>query len=1019
MIPLRLSMQAFGPYVARQELDLRPLRRSGLFLIHGPTGAGKTTVFDAICYALYGESSGAERTDRQMRSQLAPPDLRTEVEFQFALGDWQYRVWRSPAWEGPGRRGTRRALPAEATMHRRAASGNDAWAVMATGDRKVTEAVQRTMGFTAAEFRQVILIPQGRFRSLLVADAREREGILGNLFDTAIYRRIQEDLKNLAAQWRSEYRVLEERQKTLLDAGNVPSLADLDRRIEQRGAELEALRGALDGFRKRLDEARRACEEGRRIRALFEEHRLASMRLEELQRQQEDVAGLRAALEAARKAESLADLAEGVKERQREALRRSRDLEQAARDLEAARLRRDLARDALERQRGKVPEREEIERRLVVLSELGPRIDLMEQAEREAREARGRLAGIEEEQRRARDRLAALEREQRDLEGRIEALLPIAEDLPRRRMRLERVSRLRVLRKRLAELEAQRIRQESELGVLVSREGLAEAALRNARQKHEEAMTRYRHGMASLLAARLVPGTPCPVCGSMDHPAPAPVREDLPEPAMLEEMQREVDEAASAWKSASDEVLRHREQQSALAQRIGDLLLELGEAAGDSLEDIEGQGRAAEKEVREAAGAVEELAGTRTRRQEVDGLARQAREILEGMGTGFQEARTAWDKALAQWEERRNGLPEGMDRSSWQEQTEALQGTVAAMRKALEDAEESLRAASQACTAAETRRAQAEEEARRASSDLEQAEGRFRERLREQGFETIEDWSSARLPAEQTNAWQARVDAWERAVRQAEHEVDRCRRATGNLADPDLSALESAEAEASSLLETGQRQAAQVESDLERDRDLRNRLRENGTEMAALEDRHRRMEALSEVAEGRNARRQSFHDFVLGLLLDQVLEAANLRLRTMSRGRFQLHRRQAPLDRRSREGLELDVEDAYTGGRRAVQTLSGGESFQAALSLALGLADVVQQRAGGIRLETLFLDEGFGNLDAEAREEAWNHLAALSGQGGRLVGIISHMEDLKALCPDRLEVLPGSGGSTVRFHLSP
>jgi len=126
MIPLRLSMQAFGPYVARQELDLRPLRRSGLFLIHGPTGAGKTTVFDAICYALYGESSGAERTDRQMRSQLAPPDLRTEVDFQFALGDWQYRVWRSPAWEGPGRRGTRRALPAEATMHRRAASGNDA-----------------------------------------------------------------------------------------------------------------------------------------------------------------------------------------------------------------------------------------------------------------------------------------------------------------------------------------------------------------------------------------------------------------------------------------------------------------------------------------------------------------------------------------------------------------------------------------------------------------------------------------------------------------------------------------------------------------------------------------------------------------------------------------------------------------------------------------------------------------------------------------------------------------------------
>ncbi|HOU54365.1 MAG TPA: SMC family ATPase [Myxococcota bacterium] len=1021
MIPIRLTVQAFGPYVQRQVVDFGPARDAGVFLVHGPTGAGKTTLFDAICYALYGQSSGAERTDQQMRSQLAPSTLRTEVELEFALGEWHYRCWRSPTWDRPALRGqgTTKAK-AEAHLHRRPAGGTGEWSLLQTGDGKVTEAIQAVLGFTAEEFRQVILIPQGQFRSLLVAEVKDREHILGNLFNTALYRRIEEELKAETARRQTEFRTLEERHQTLLGTGDVASLEDLEQRIRQRQVELETMQAGVKQRRDSLQSARAAAEEGRRVRGIFEEARRARRRLEDLEQRREEIGSQKALLERARRALTLNDLADGLHRLRQQAEQRREDLSRANRDLEEARLALDLARDGLERQRANVPETEAMERALVELKEMGPRLQALEQAEGEVQAAEERLTAAEERLRAAREGLEALEQEMRGLDRTIEALDPLAEDKARRGSIRDQQVQQRNLRRRLGELQDQHRTLEKRLQRQADQERMASAGLEQARRTLEEALEVQRREMAAVLAARLVPGDPCPVCGSTSHPAPAPIRENLPDGALLDRLRQEADAAAETWKVASDEMLRIQEQWKALGQRIEEMVQDLGEAAGASLEELEARCQEAEQQVREAEEAARRLAEARTRRREAETRLEQGREVLEAIQGQVQEARSARDRAAALRQERQAGLPPGRDRGTWEQQVAESRAALAARKQALEKAEQSFREASARWTGAEARQTAAATESDRTASELEEMDRRFQERLREQGFMTPEEWSAARLAPDGLAALEEQIQGWVRDVVQAQGDVDRLEAGVAGLQEPDVAALEAAEAEALAGLEAAQAAAAQAVADQERDQDLATRLRQVQSEQKAIEERLRGMERLSGVARGENPVKLSFHDFVLGLLLDQVLEAANLRLKVMSRGRFQLFRRRVPADRRKREGLSLDVEDGYSGSLRAVHTLSGGESFQAALALSLGLADVVQQRAGGIRLETLFLDEGFGNLDAEAREEAWNHLAEMSGrEGGRLVGIISHMEDLKALCPRRLEVRSGPAGATVRWSHAP
>ena len=1013
MVPLRLRIQAFGPYVSSLDLDFAPVLSQGIFLITGPTGAGKTTLFDAMCFALYGESSGAERTEKNLRSQLAPQHLATEVEFTFELGEWEYRVFRSLAQK---RGKNQDELEKKADLYRRR-RGSSKWEGIATKYEKVKQRVSEVLGFKANEFRQVILIPQGKFRELLTAKAEDRRNILNNLFDTGVYGLIQEALNKRAKDMEGRVKTLDGQRKTLCHDKNVEGAAELEARIGEREKELARLQEELGRLKQVKEEATRAREKGEKVWQLFEDLKAARARLSSLREQEGEIEALRALLEKAKKAAQASDLADGVAKQEREVARRKGELEGARKALDGAKLRLDLAADALKAKREQVPEREEKERDLMKLSELEPMLEALEQARDEVKRLKAKLGQAEGELKEAQEWHKRLKEQMGQLDRKIEGLQPIADDYPRRAQEVhEWDSRVERGRK-LEGLKGQLVACEKELEALLEREQAAATTEALAKQRYEDAFDRYQKGVASALAAGLVAGQPCPVCGSREHPAKAKAVEGVPGEAELKKLAKDRDAAAEQHQRAARERAEKQGQRQKLQEQVDEAKRDLAEYAGVSVQEMERHLTEARKRLEEAEKAQKDLRAARARRKEVEEQANQVASRLESLGQLVQEARSRYDKALAQREERERNVPQGMDIARWKKEVAALTREVQRLKAELDAAEKSHQTASEEYRASQTKMEAAETELARAQDELETTRERFVERLRGLGFDSREAWEAARRSREEIDAAEQRIEGWNQAWVKANHDVERLEGETKGLTEPDMAALIAAEEAAQKAVEESIEAMARTHEQQMNDQKALEQLREIEHALAEEEDSCKRMTAISAVAAGTNGSRITLEEFVLSFLLDQVLGAANERLQDLSHGRFKLCRREEPTDKRRKEGLSLDVFDSYSARKRPVETLSGGESFQAALALALGLADVVQQKAGGVRLDTLFIDEGFGNLDATAREDAWNHLITLSGNTRRLVGIISHMEDLRNMCPTRLDVSPGLSGSTAQFRV--
>ncbi len=903
MKPLILTMQAFGPFAARERVDFTRLGERALFLIHGPTGAGKTTLLDALCFALYGDTSGGERDARAMRSDHAPAELETEVELEFALGMERYRVTRKPAQQRPRRRGDGwTEAKAEAQLDR--LTGAD-WKSLATQPGKVLDAVRGLLGFDSAQFRQVIVLPQGRFRELLTAGSGEREEILETLFRTRICSDLTDALKERARALEAAGRETQTRRETLLQHADCDSVDALKTRRAQLVAEVERHREAEKSARERDAAARQTLERARAAVQTERERAQAAPRLQEAARQRESAA----------QAQVLAD----------------------------ARLTTENARAS---------EREALAKRLNELEALLPAVTELAQAlaRRDAAAKQRDAAGAERE--RGEAALAAVRKTlqaRRDEREQVQALAARAEVLAHRlkdaQAARERQARLAQLRKDLAGVEGRL----SEAAKAVT---AADAALADAQRRQDDVERAWSAAQAGLIAAGLLTGAPCPVCGSREHPAPARASTDLVSEAALREAREAVRKAATVREAALSRRHDADKQVESLRATAGELArdtaatpdpavlqseLKAAQSAAQRLAELERDLPACEQAIGEAEAAVRK--------------AEAARQSAEGEAT-----RADAEAVLLQ-----RKLPQDLSSAA---ALEAEVARVRAERKTLEDAlAQAVRAAQEAANALA------------AARSAEQAADQALQRATQAAQAVAVQGGTPDLPALEATA-HASVKALEAALLAT-------RDATGRVeaADKSLAALDELAAQAGAL----QRQYAVAGR-------------------------------LAEVARGSNRFNMSFQRFVLATLLDEVLEAASLRLLRMSRSRFELRRVQELKDGRSAGGLDLEVFDHYTGSSRPASTLSGGEGFQAALSLALGLADVVQSRAGGIQMETLFIDEGFGTLDPEALDFALSTLIDLQ-QAGRLVGVISHVAELRERMDVRLEVVAGAAGSRVHLRL--
>ncbi len=1009
MRPERIRLSAFGAYAGEQEIDFSALAGHRLFLIHGPTGAGKTTLLDAICFALFGESSGDERGAGDLRSHHAAPELPTAVEFDFILGTEAYRIRRTPAQLVLGSRGRPVRRGAEVTLWRRDATG--ALAVLAEQATPVRDRLDELLGYSAAEFRQVVMLPQGRFRELLVAERDVRADILATLFRTALYRRVEEELQAMERAAREEARQAETRRATLLAEAAAESIDDATVRAEalSRLAGERAAQAAEAARRRSEAEARlasaradaetiRRAEEARArlaaIEAEAEANASAAARLEAARRAQAlgaEQAALDAALaEASRAAAARGDAAEALGRAQARALNAAAALADAAL--------RDQAAEATAAEATR-------------LEALAGQAEALAKSEAAAAEAEAARRGAETEAH------AAVQRRETAAQRLAEALT--VRDATR--ALAERVEERRAAHAlgeaRAADSRAWRsaTERESRLATDVSRAEAALAAAVAAASEASTARAAEEHAAwaeaASRLAAGLAKGQPCPVCGSLDHPSPAqrPDRDavDLDAARAREEAARQAERTAQA--ALSHALAAHASaeaERDALARRIGEpepeeRLAEAIAAARASLAE-------AEKARAEHATLIAEAEAAAAADASAAAEAGRASDALRAAGE--RHARAAGAHAAL----REQLPPEARDGATLAQRIADARRGAQALRDALGRDRAEQAAAGAACEAAEADSARAEARRQQAAQAAEAASARFLAACTRAGFAGPEASREAMLAEEDITALDASIRDFGERRAAAREQAAAAAGMAASLSPPDLPAREAdAEDATRKAHEAGTAEGmARAEAAAER----LARLRAADEAFAMARERLDRTAAIATAARGQNRLRMSFEDFVLASLLDEALSAANDHLARMLAGRFRLLRRAEPDRANARAGLDIEVFDEWTGQARPAGTLSGGEGFCAALALALGLSETVQAHAGARRIDTLLIDEGFGSLDEDALDKAMDVLSTLPGSD-RIVGIISHVGELKQRITARLEVSPGTRGSTARFVL--
>ena len=1016
MRPLRLTMNAFGPYAKRQVIDFEDLKGRRLFLIHGPTGGGKTTILDAICYALYGETSG-ERKGEQMRSHLASADTLTEVELEFAVSEKRYRARRSPRQKRPKKRGEG---DVEVNPEAELAEGDGplgGYTTIASGESKVRDKVVDLLGFQANQFRQVIMLPQGKFRELLLADSKDREAILEMLFGTEDYEHLQTLLVEEARGLDNDLKQATQKQKLILAQAQVENAEALAAALDERKQAVARQDVALAQLREAETNAQALLDAAKKTAEMLDELDGARKRIVELKAQEPKIAAWKKQMDAAERAQKVAAEEQAVRDRTNDMPNRKKAAEIAAVALRNASAAQEKAALELLKVQKQKPEAEAGRQTLTKLDALRPRILRLEQAQRDLSTARAKGAEQESRLKKHKDTIALATEAAEKLARQVAELREQAAGLDGQRQLYKQAQTHFAQRKQLDELTPAVVRHRAQLQSCKEQEAKAGQELLKAKGKLADLFLAWKNGRAAGLAQDLRAGEPCPVCGSHEHPAPAHLAGQVPGDEELNQAQRRVEALLEAEKQAAKALSEHEKALAEHQSREAAVREGLAMLADAPLAQLQAEIESCRAKGEAAAAAQKQLPQTQAQLDQATRDAKSAQQQAEALDAELATSRSAVTTLQTLCEECLNDLPEQFRTvAAVEAEHKRVQKIVADIEIAMAAAEETAGKATAALAGAQEADRSTRTELAAADQQLKAAQETFATRLQEVGFASPHEFMAARLPHVEITRLREQISGDEQAVAAVADRLTRAEQAAAGLVRPDMAAVQQAYSSAKRQCN----EAVQRRSDLEAQRKMLARLQEDlaqaAAEFAKLDAQYGVIGKMAEVANGRNPKNLKLHRFVLGFLLDDVLSAATQRLRTMSRGRYQLQRMQQIEDRRIVGGLDLEVFDAHTGSARPVATLSGGESFQASLSLSLGLADVVQARSGGIRMETMFVDEGFGSLDSEALDEAIRAIQDLQ-KSGRTVGIISHVPELRQLVNARLEVTSGPAGSSAAFHV--
>ena len=954
----RLRLTAFQAFAGSEQVDFDALSESGLFLLHGDTGAGKTTLLDAVCFALYGQVPGARARDARLRADHAAPDTRTEVELEVTLRERRLRVVRRPAQERPKLRGEGTTEdPPYCTVQELDASGE--WTTLAARRDEADAELADLLGMSCDQFCQVVLLPQGEFATFLRADSGERQAVLERLFGTDRFTRVEhwltERRKSASAQLRDALQGVREIVARLSEAAGEPAPEHWEAQLELLPSWAGGLGATAEASLATAADARDAAGSARIAaeRALADGGALAAARA----RHERAVAELAEwsertpARDAAAAELAAAERAAPLAELLGGSALHCTPIGGPDAHTSPADLRADAA--AAREQAGAFEALVAVEERLAHAdAELRTLAANADQSAAAAQTATGALATAADER------------------ATLDAAVAAARDAAARAERLDAEAATARTR---AERAIERDRLAGERATAQTRAREAVDAEQAARIAWLDLRERRLAGMAAELAGGLEDGEPCVVCGATEHPTPAHARAaDAADAAGAALAERE--------QAAENQHARTRTARTDAERELADVERALAAAQAVAGDD------AAEQLAVAATALSDELATARA--QAATGEA--ARRRLDSLAA--ETSRHEQAKAEA-------AKSEATARASHAERSRALEAERAQVVSARGDAPS-------VAARAETLRAQATAAEQEAAA-------------REAGFADAADARAALRDDDARAALAQRIRDFDIGLseRRALAEDPQLRAAAAT-APPDLPTLEAAAAAAAEQDAQATRRLGLDEQRHTAVGRLAGELDDALTALAPVAERERTVRELAALVDGTaaaNRLHMRLSAYVLAARLEEVAAAATIRLERMSNGRYQLVHTDERARGERRAGLELRIVDGWTGRQRPPATLSGGETFLASLALALGLADVVAAEAGGSRLETLFVDEGFGSLDERTLDEVLDVLDRLR-EGGRTVGIVSHVAELRQRIPTRLRVVKGRAGSRVEHE---
>lgn len=1043
MKPISITMSAFGPYADKTEVDLEAFGGQGLFLITGDTGAGKTTIFDAVAFALFGEASGSTRTVDTLRSDFADVSVKTYVELNFLHRNKVYSIRRNPRYERPKKNG-------EGTT----TEGADAVLTLPdgeviTGFREVSARIVELLGITCRQFKQIVMIAQGEFLQLLLADSKERGDIFRRVFDTELYqtagrllkdrereaRRRCEDAERSILQYFSGISCPENEagqqlchkleEATIHAADEIHT--DLQRLVSSDRNCLKRRKQEAAQLEEKLAAQIAALEQAHVVNRLFRDLETAGSRKKELLEKQAKQTEAQKELQQAEQALYLIFPLEKdflrEQENGRKLIQRISGLEE---EIHAQTEKLKSAEEAYLSELARNPERERLASEISHLTKSLPQYDSAEELKRE-------VARLSEAQKKILEELEALYQQREDsLEKRkrlgdeLEKLGDLELKLAVCKQKAEQVEALQAEYKAMKEELVRVSSMQKESEKLQKNFLQLQTVFESDNQNYLQQEIAFFREQAGLMAVKLKSGEPCPVCGSTRHPDKAKPSADAPSEAELKIYKNDVERSRQKMQQISEQLkaklaeIQFAEKQ--LEQRAGvrfadisrDVLQkQLPELTEVALDDCR---QYREKNQAEVEKLEEQIRFKTHCRTQMDALQADILEIEEKTELLEQE-KTHFLSELSL----KTGELKSIQESLAYENREEVRKMILTWSRELEELKNSLNRSESKFRTLQNALNQnqalllEQQERQKQSSEMERgARLEFLDKISLCGFTDEEAYHRAMKTETEIEELKASIREYQDAVKSNEQDIGRLMRETEGKKRQDMEQLE---AEQSSLGQE-KRQAEEAISKLTlrlgTNEPIEKALGRTIADFSNAQQEYLFVSNLSKTANGELPGKQklAFEQYVQAAYFQQILAEANKRLRGMTNSRYELRRRENAADMRSQTGLEIEVLDHYTGRVRSVKSLSGGESFKASLSLALGLSDVIQSYAGGVEIDTLFIDEGFGALDTESLEQAIQTLAGIAS-GNRLVGIISHVSELKERIDRQIRITKSNHGSRI------